>query len=82
MITVKLYGLFRIEAEKPVYQFENAATLNDALIALQKETSLSLAEWKQAVLYVNGIPIDKLKMFRTPLKDGDTVAVLSPASGG
>lgn len=82
MVTVKLYGLFRMEADKAVYEFENTATLNDVLDALSRETKLAKKEWKKAVIYVNGTAIDKLRMFRTPLTEGDVVSVLSPASGG
>ena len=82
MITVKLYGLFRLETEKPVYQFEAAKDVNAALELLAKESKLSLDDWKKAVIYINGTAIDKLNMFRTKLKDGDVLSVLSPASGG
>jgi len=82
MITVKLYGLFRLETEKPVYQFEKVKDVGGVLELLTKESKLPLDDWKRAVVYVNGVAIDKLSMFRTKLKKGDTVSILSPASGG
>lgn len=82
MITVKLYGLFRISAGKAVFEFEKAKDLNEVVSLLAQNSEVSSDEWKQAVLYVNGVPIDKLKMFRTKINDGDIISVLSPASGG
>jgi molybdopterin converting factor small subunit len=82
MITVRLYGLFRLESEKPVYQFEPVQDVAAVLSLLAKESRLGLKDWKKAVIYVNGTAIDKLSMFRTQLKDGDVLSVLSPASGG
>lgn len=82
MITVKLYGLYRLESKKPAYQYDKADTINAALSLLAAETGVDEAVWKNAVMYVNDTPIDELKMFRTPLKDGDTLFILSPASGG
>lgn len=82
MITVKLYGFYRLDAEKPLYQFESAKDVNAVLELLAKETRLTLDDWKNAIIYVNDTAIDKLNLFRTKVKDGDVLSVLSPASGG
>ncbi|NCA91651.1 MoaD/ThiS family protein [bacterium] len=82
MITVKLYGLYRLKAENPVYEINKVKTLADALVKLELATNVSVKEWEKAVIYINGVAIDKLKMFKSKLKDGDEVAILSPASGG
>lgn len=82
MITIKLYGLYRLEAKKPVFEYEKAETIKEALTLLSAETGVAEEVWEDAIMYVNGTPIYKLKMFRTPLKDGDILDIISPASGG
>jgi molybdopterin converting factor small subunit len=82
MITLNLYGLYRIKAKQAKYQFENVANLRSLFDLLKAATDISPEEWKMASIFINGVPIDKLGMFRAKLKDGDVVSVLSPASGG
>ncbi len=82
MITVKLYGLYRLKAEKTDYEISKANNLSNVLAELETKTKVSVKEWAKAVIYINGVAIDKLNMFKSKVKDGDEVAILSPASGG
>ena len=76
MITVKLYGLLRIESGIKEKQLE-AASVKEVLEALagcgipQKNTS-------SCVILVNGKSATK----RSKLADGDTVVLMSPVAGG
>ena len=76
MITVKLYGLLRIESGIKQKQLEAASVKQvlDALCAL----GISPKELKSCVILVNGTGATK----RSKLKDGDTVVLMSPVAGG
>lgn len=76
MITVKLYGLLRIESGIRD-QHMQAETMKDVLRSLS-DHGISHTELNNCVLLVNGIPASK----RSKLKDGDTVVLMSPVAGG
>lgn len=81
MIFVKLFGLFRNKTDK--YEYSISATrLDELLEKLSELSNISIKDLKNGVIFVNGKPFLKLKKFKTPLNDGDEVAILSPASGG
>ncbi|MEG2002349.1 MAG: MoaD/ThiS family protein [Clostridia bacterium] len=81
MISIKLFGLFRQKTEN--FEFELTATrLDECLKELEKASGIPVKDLKNGVIFVNKIPLEKLKGFKTPLKDGDTIAILSPVSGG
>ena len=76
MITVKLYGLLRIESrirEKRV----SAATVKEVLEFLA-ECGMDRKDLEGSVILVNGKNANK----RSKLKDGDTVVLMSPVAGG
>ena len=76
MITVKLYGLLRIESgiKQKQLEAESVQQVLDALCAL----GISPKELKRCVVMVNGANANK----RNKLKDGDTVVLMSPVAGG
>ena len=76
MITVKLYGLLRIESGIKEKQLE-AATVAEVLDALA-ECGIPRRELKGCVILLDGKSATK----RSKLKNGDTVILMSPVAGG
>ena len=76
MITVKLYGLLRIESGIKEKQLE-AATVKDLLTALA-DCGIPENKLNSCVILVNGNNTGK----RSKLKDGDQVVLMSPVAGG
>ena len=76
MITVKLYGLLRIESGIKEKQMD-AATMKEVLDILA-DCGLSSKDLKGCVILINGTGASR----RSKLKDGDTVVLMSPVAGG
>ena len=76
MITVKLYGLLRIESGIKEKQLE-AASVKEVLEALA-ECGVPQKDINSCVILVNGKSANK----RSKLTDGDTVVLMSPVAGG
>ena len=76
MITVKLYGLLRIESGIKEKQLE-AATVAEVLVALA-ECGIPKQDLNGCVILLNGKGATK----RSKLKYGDTVILMSPVAGG
>ena len=81
MVTVKLFGAARINYKDREVQVE-ARTVKEVLERLAERYNAPVKDFKQFVYFVNDVNIDKLKMYRTPLADGDVVMVISLGSGG
>ena len=76
MITVKLYGLLRIESGIKEKQLE-VFSVKEVLETLS-ECGVSRKELSSCVILINGNSANK----RSKLKDGDTVVLMSPVAGG
>ena len=76
MITVKLFGLLRIESGIKQMQVE-AASIKDVLKALA-DHGISPEDLNSCVILINGSNATK----RSKLQDGDTVVLMSPVAGG
>ena len=76
MITVKLYGLLRIESGIKEKQME-AATVKEVLDALT-DCGISKRDLNSCIILINGNSANK----RSKLTDGDTVVLMSPVAGG
>ena len=76
MITVKLYGLLRIDSGIKERQLE-AATLKEVLDDLA-DCGLSPRDLQGCIILINGKNATK----RSKLTDGDTVVLMSPVAGG
>ena len=76
MITVKLYGLLRIESGIKEKQLK-AATVKEVLDILAAH-GIPQKELNSCVILVNGSSANK----RCKLADGDTVVLMSPVAGG
>ncbi|MBR5617940.1 MAG: MoaD/ThiS family protein [Oscillospiraceae bacterium] len=76
MITVKLYGLLRIESGIKEKQLE-AAAVKEVLDQLAG-CGIARKDLEGSVILVNGKPANR----RSKLTDGDTVVLMSPVAGG
>ena len=76
MITVKLYGLLRLESGIKEKQME-ASGVKEVLEVLA-EYGISKKDLNSCVVLVNGNSANK----RSKLTDGDTVVLMSPVAGG
>lgn len=76
MITVKLFGLLRLESGIKEKQLE-AASLKEVLQSLA-EAGISKKDLSGCVIFVNGENANK----RKKLKDGDLVVLMPPVAGG
>lgn len=82
MISVDLYGLYRLKSKDSRYEFESAKDIRQLILLLERASGIPASELKQAVIFINGIPIDKLGTYRAKLNGGDRISIISPASGG
>lgn len=82
MIRVRLFGFIRSQAG--ISSTEIDAGSVDAALRLisSKCDNISLDVMKNSLIFVNSVNISDLKMFKTVLKDGDEVMILSPTAGG
>ena len=76
MITVKLYGLLRIQSGIKEKQLE-VSNVTEILEALA-ECGIPRKDLNSCVILVNGNSANK----RSKLTDGDTVVLMSPVAGG
>ena len=76
MITVKLYGLLRLESGIREKQL-SAATVKEVLEDLA-DCGIARKDLYGCVILVNGKPANK----RSKLTDGDAVVLMSPVAGG
>lgn len=78
MITVKLYGLLRLDAGIKELRLEaqTVPQLYDAL--LQQTDRITRKDLEGCVVLVNGSQVNR----RRKLQDGDQVTLLSPVAGG
>lgn len=78
MITVKLYGLLRLDTGIRELSVE-AATVAELYTRLpEKVDRITKKDLEGCVLLVNGKVVNR----RTKLADGDVVQLLSPVAGG
>ena len=76
MITVKLFGLLRLETGIKELQVE-ADTVKALLLSLES-TGIPKKALAGCVIFANNRPANK----RTKLSDGDTVVLMPPVAGG
>lgn len=82
MVTARFFGEARTKLGTAEFTAD-VSDVNELLKAISVNFEvLDVKSLKNFLIYVNGEPINRLKMFRTKLKDGDTVLLLSPVSGG
>lgn len=78
MITVKLYGLLRLDSGIKALTLE-AQTIPQVHDALRGQSSrLTQKDLDGCLILINGKPGTK----RSKLKDGDQVVLMSPVAGG
>ena len=81
MVKVKFFGTARVLLKDKEME-GNFKDVNDMIAAICVKYGVTKKDMKQYFVYVNEVNITKLKKYKTELKDGDLVYLLSPASGG
>ncbi len=82
MVTVKLFGLMSLEAKQMKMELASG-TIREVFCAIAREyPSLNVKKLEQAMLFVNGNPIQGRRRLSIKLTDGDELALISPSSGG
>ena len=76
MITVKLYGLLRIESGIKQKQLD-VRSVKELLVSLE-DCGIPKKDLDSCVILINGNNASK----RSKLTDGDTVVLMSPVAGG
>lgn len=76
MITVKLYGLLRVESGIKEKQLE-AKDMNQ-VFSLLSDCGLARHDLQGCLILINGTAAKK----RSKLRNGDTVVLISPVAGG
>lgn len=81
MVKVKFFGTARVLLQDKEMEgdFKNVKEMLEGII---QKYGVTMKDMKQYYVYVNEVNISKLKKYKTELKDGDVVYLLSPASGG
>ncbi len=81
MVKVKFFGTARVllKDKEMDGDFKN---IKDMIDAICEKYGVTQKDMKQYYVYVNEVNISTLKKYKTELKDGDVVYLLSPASGG
>ena len=81
MVKVYLYGTARVKFKDKLLEVD-CKSIQEVLEYIANKYNVKVSDVKQHLIFVNEVNIDKLKLYKTPLKDGDIVYLLSPASGG
>ena len=81
MVTVRLLGAARVNFKDREVHIE-ASTVKELVDKLIEKYNSNMKSWRQFMYYVNDVSIEDLKLYKTPLKDGDVVMVVSLGTGG
>jgi molybdopterin converting factor small subunit len=82
MITVRFFGLTRLIIKQGKIELE-AGNIEELLKKVCKEfKELRIKDLKNSIILCNGENILELKSFKTSLKPGDEVLIISPVAGG
>lgn len=82
MVIIRYFGLTRFLIQKNSDEVE-AKRVDELLEKISKKyEEITLKDIKNSVIFVNRTNIVDLNVFKTKLKDGDEVYILSPLGGG
>lgn len=81
MVNVKFYGLIRLLIKISNINVE-ANTVDEALRKINKQYEVGENILHNSIILVNEKNITNLKMFKTPLFDGDEIKIFSAGGGG
>ncbi|MGI6213972.1 MAG: MoaD/ThiS family protein [Christensenellales bacterium] len=82
MVKVEFFGLYRLDLGVAELSVE-AKSIKEVFEILEKQfMKYTAEEFMNSIVLVNGVNFLKLKKSRTKLNEGDTVFIMSPASGG
>lgn len=78
MITVKLFGLLRLETGIKELQVEASSIEQVYTALLEQAANINRADIEGCVIFINGTQGNK----KSILKNGDIVTLMSPVAGG
>ena len=78
MITVKFFGLLRLDEGIKSVEVENVKTVKQLYDKVEAATNIPVKTLKECNIFING----KRKKFNQKLQDGDEVMLLVPSCGG
>lgn len=78
MITVKLFGLLRLNSGVKEVQLEADSMKQIFDLLLVQSDKISKKELESCVIFINGTPGSK----KSKLSDGDVITLMSPVAGG
>lgn len=82
MIKVRFFGFIRSQVGVSSIVI-SANNVDEALkLISNKYEDIKLSTLKNSLIFVNSVDIGNLRMFKTALKEGDEVMILSPTAGG
>ncbi|NLL56234.1 MAG: MoaD/ThiS family protein [Clostridiales bacterium] len=82
MVKVEFFGIYRLSYKMSSWEVD-AHSISDLLKKLSKKFPVfTYKELKNSVIMVNDVNFLHLKKYKTKLCDGDSVFIMSPASGG
>ena len=81
MVKVEFFGLYRLNYK--MKECEIDADVMDLFKKLNEAYPVySVKDLKNSIVIVNDVNFNNLKKYKTKLRDGDRVLIMSPASGG
>ena len=82
MVKVEFFGLYRLNYKMKECEID-AADVMDLFKKLNEAYPVySVKDLKNSIVIVNDVDFNNLKKYKTKLRDGDRVLIMSPASGG
>ena len=92
MVHVRLMGTFREAAGQSEIQLDNCDTVNNVIISLVNRLGehfenviydpVMHSPLPNALILINGVEVNNLQGLETPVKEGDSVVLLSVTHGG
>ena len=82
MVSVKFFGMLRLDIKQSADMME-AGNIDELLKVLAaKYYMVDPDRFRNSIILINGVNMNKLKRYRTRLKSGDEIMFLSSVSGG
>lgn len=82
MVRVRFFSKFRLLLRTDCIELE-AGRVDELLTKISAHyEGIEIEELRNSLIFVNGTSISELKLYKTPIKNGDEVVLFSPVAGG